>query len=267
MTGAEFDRHCEDVKTEGYTVLPAALTSEECDAATVELERLAEEKNRGGFECVFNKARVFERAYQVPSVVRLVRHFLGGDAVLCAVHGSVIEPGHGGGRLHADGEVTGHLRSRSQAAADEGRRITSHAMSINTIFCVGEFTATNGATRLVPGSHKVESIEIPENAAQQARIVEAERGSAILFHANIWHGSSENRSSKRRYAMIAPWRRNWSRGPYELCRMVEPEVLERAGAEGRRVFGSDALQPYLEHWQWDRETGGPKPEFGELRRD
>ena len=267
MTGAEFDRHCENVNTEGYTVLPAAMTSEECDAATVELERLVEENKRGGLECVFNKARVFERAYQIPSVLRLVRHFLGGDAVLCAVHGSVIEPGQGGGGLHADGEVTGHLRSRSQAAADEGRRITSHAMSINTIFCVGEFTATNGATRLVPGSHKVEAIEIPENAAENARIVEAERGSAILFHANIWHGSSRNRSSKRRYAMIAPWRRNWSRGPYELCRIVDPDVLERAGAEGKRVFGFDALQPYLEHWQWDRETGGPKPEYSELRRD
>ncbi len=267
MTGGEFDRHCENVEKDGYTVLPAALTGEECDAATVELERLAAEKDRGGLECVFNKAPVFERAYQVPSVLGLLRHYLGGDAVLCSVHGSVIEPGQGGGGLHADGEVTGHLRSRSQAAADKGRRITSHAMSINTIYCVGKFTATNGATQLVPGSHKVESLEIPEDAVEQARIIEAERGSAILFHANIWHGSSKNRSSQRRYAMIAPWRRNWSRGPYELCRMVEPEVLERAGAEGKRVFGFDALQPYLELWQWDRETGEPKPEFRELKRD
>ena len=67
--------------------------------------------------------------------------------------------------------------------------------------------------------------------------------------------------------LIAPWRRNWSRGPYELCRMVKPEVLERAGAEGRRIFGFDALQPYLEHWQWDRETGEPRPEFREQKRD
>ena len=267
MTESEFRTHCDNLQRDGYTVVPRMLTPDECDTAARELDRLAKSRGRGGLECVFNKAPVFERAYQISDLLRLIRQFLGQDTVLCAVHGSIIEPGKGGGGLHADGANTGHLRTRSQAPVDEGRRITSHAMSINTIFCVSEFTSRNGATQVVPGSHRTESIDIPDTAVEQAHIIEAERGSTILFHANIWHGSSENQSSQRRYAMIAPWRRNWSRGPYELCRMVKPEIVERAGADGRRIFGFDALQPYVELWQWDRETGGPKSEFEELRRD
>ena len=155
MTGSEFDPHCRKVKADGYTVLPAVLTSEECDAATMELDRLEKERDRGGLECVFNKARVFERAYQVPSVLRLVRHFLGGDAVLCAVHGS----------------RAATRSNRSKSRRTPRNRPTSWKRNGDRRSC---FTPTSGT---------------------EARKTEARKGAI---------------------AMIAPWRRNWSRGPYEL---------------------------------------------------
>ena len=267
MTDTEFEAHVESLKEDGYTVLPDMLTSDECDAATEELERLKKDEERGGFECLFNKARVFERIYQLPDQLRVIRHFLGSDALLGAAHGRIIEPQEGGGGLHADGALTGHLRERSQAPADEGRRIVSHAMALNNIFCISEFTSTNGATRVVPGSHHIASMEIPESAIEESRIIEAERGSVIVFISNIWHGTSKNTTKGRRYAVLAPWRRNWQKGAYELSCIVKPDVLERAGEEGRVIFGFDSRPPYLEHWQWDRDTGEPKPEFVELRRD
>ena len=267
MTDAEFEVHVESLKEDGYTVLPDMLTNDECDAATEELERLKKDEERGGFECLFNKARVFERIYQLPDQLRVIRHFLGSDALLGAAHGRIIEPQERGGALHADGALTGHLRERSQAPADEGRRIVSHAMALNNIFCISEFTSTNGATRVVPGSHHIDSMEIPESAIEESRIIEAERGSVIVFISNIWHGTSKNTTTGKRYAVLAPWRRNWQKGAYELSCIVKPDVLERAGEEGRVIFGFDSRPPYLEHWQWDRETGEPKPEFVELRRD
>ena len=135
------------------------LTEYECDAARVELEQLAEHSEQGGLECLFNKARVFERVYQIPDLLRLIRHFLGPDAILSGADGSIIEPGKGGDGLHADGALTGHLRPRSQAAVDEGSRVTSHALGLNTIFCISDFNLTNGArieriNWIVDTSHK-----------------------------------------------------------------------------------------------------------------
>ena len=267
MTDSEFDTHVSNLKRDGYTVLAAMLSSEECDTARRELDRLEKEKDTGGLECLFNKARVFERIYQLPPLLRLIRHHLGPDALLAAAHGSIIEPEKGGGGLHADGARTGHLRERSQAPADEGRRIISHVMALNTIFCISEFTSRSGATWVVPGSHLAETIEIPDDSVEKAHIVEAERGSVIVFNTNLWHGSSKNRTSESRYALLVPWRRNWQKGPYELSRIVKADVLERAGEDGRLIFGFDARPPYLEHWQWDRETGEPKPDFTEFKRD
>ena len=63
---------------------------------------------------------------------------MGSDALLGGVFGSIIDPGKGDGGLHADGEITGSLRPRSQAPADKGLRITSHTMGLNSIFCISD---------------------------------------------------------------------------------------------------------------------------------
>ena len=266
MTDTEFEAHVERLTEDGYTVLPGMLTNDECYTATEELERLVKDKERGGMECVFNKARVFERIYQLPDHLRLIRHFLGSDARLGGAHGRILEPGKGDGGLHADGAVTGHLRVRSQAPFDEGRRIISHVLGLNNIFCISEFTSTNGATRVVPGSHRIESPEISDLAVDEARIIEAERGSVIVFISIIWHGTSKNTTAGKRYSVVSPWGRSWSKGAYDISSIVKPDVLERAGDEGRLIFGLDSRAAYLEHWQWDRKTGEPKPEFAELKQ-
>lgn len=263
----QFDSHITQMERQGYTVLPGLLTGAECDEAAENLERLAAERDRGGHECVFNKGRVFERIYQVPALLEFVRYFLGEDALLSSAHGSILPPGTGGGGLHADGAITGHNRSASMAAADGGRRITSHVLSCNVIWCISDFTATNGATQVVPGSHLWETLEMRPDGLQQARIVEAERGSALVFNVNTWHGSSANTSEQKRYALLTPWRRYWTRCEYEMARMVDPDVLARAGDLGEVVFGLAAQSPYLELWQWDRDKGQPRPEWSGLARD
>ena len=128
MNQDTFDRHCESFTSDGYTILPDLLTTKECAAARRELETRYPDRARGSFECLFNKARIFERFYQLPDLVRLIRHFIGLDALLSAIYGSVVQPGEGGRGLHSDGAITGHDREASMAPADEGRRVTSHPM-------------------------------------------------------------------------------------------------------------------------------------------
>ncbi len=261
MEDRDFYRQVDEVKEQGFTILHPALTSAECDEARSELDRLVRDRDCGGLELIFNKARIFERFYRIDALLRLVRHFLGADALLSSMHGSVLAPGEGGGEgsLHADGAITDHNRELSMSAADGGRCITSHVLGFNTIWCISEFTATNGATQLVPGSHLHSGLDRPDDALERAVIAEAPRGSVIVFNVNVWHGTSENRTDENRYAVLSPWRRQWTRREYEMARMVDPGVMERAGSE-RVIFGIDAREPYLERWQWDWEKGEPKPE-------
>lgn len=256
MQDTEFSHHVEQLKAQGYTILPPQLTEAECDEARTQLDRLAKERDRGGLELIFNKARVFERLYQIEPLIRLVRHFLGEDAQLSSMHGSVLAPGEGKGGLHADGALTGHNRAQSMSSADAGQRITSHVLGLNTIWCISDFTETNGGTQLVPGSHLAPTLDIDTNALDQAVIMVAPMGSVVVFNVNIWHGPSQNRTDQNRYAVLNPWRRHWTRCEYEMAEVVEPDVLERAGS-ARVIFGQDAQAPYVERWQWDRVGGVP----------
>ncbi len=119
MEDRDFYRQVDEVKEQGFTILHPALTSAECDEARSELDRLVRDRDCGGLELIFNKARIFERFYRIDALLRLVRHFLGADALLSSMHGSVLAPGEGGGEgsLHADGAITGHNRELSMSAA------------------------------------------------------------------------------------------------------------------------------------------------------
>ena len=257
MKEKDLQDHATQIRQQGFTILPPQLAVIECEEAQAHLDKLAEQREHGGFELIFNKAAVFERMLYVPDVLALVRHMLGADALLSAMHGSRLDPGAGGGGLHADGAITGHNRAASMAAADAGRRITSHVMALNTIWCISEFTADNGATQLVPGSHLHDSLEIPSDALQRACPMEAAQGSVVVFDVNTWHGPSMNKSRDSRYAVLNPWRRRWQRCEYEMARVVDPGVLQRAG-DNAIIFGLDAVAPTVERWRWDAATGQPK---------
>ncbi len=266
MKREEFDAHVLRLQLDGYTVLPDVFDSAACDEAQAQLERLAADGETPALECLFNKARIFERVYQVPHLLQFVRHFLGDDAVLSGCYGSIRSPGDGDGGLHSDGAITGPNRRQSQATADVGLRITSHVLGLNVITCISDFTCHNGATHVVPGSFKFPTLDIPSPPVPGLRVVEAPRGSALVFNINTWHGPSAHRGQDKRYALLTPWRRSWLRSEYDLAAMVDPEVLERAGEEGAKIFGLSSRTPYLEGWQWDRATGAPKADWAHLRR-
>jgi ectoine hydroxylase-related dioxygenase (phytanoyl-CoA dioxygenase family) len=257
MNENKLHEHIARIQQDGFTVLPPQLTAAQCDEAQLHLDRLAEARDRGGFELIFNKARIFEQLYQALPALALIRGVLGADALLSGMHGSIVRPGEGGGGLHADGILTGHTRPTSMSLADGGKRITSHIMSLNTIWCISDFTLTNGATRLAPGSHHFERLDMPEGALETAKPVAAERGSVVVFNVNTWHGPSKNESSANRYAVLNPWRRHWQRCEFEMGRAARPEVLERAG-EQRIIFGEDAVSPTMERYLWDTTGGKPK---------
>jgi ectoine hydroxylase-related dioxygenase (phytanoyl-CoA dioxygenase family) len=130
---------------------------------------------------------------------------LGQDAALSRANGSIKLPGTDAGGLHTDGSSIGHYCAIAEA--EDGRRITSHVLGLNVIFCISDFTRNNGATHLVPDSFQIDSFRRPLPPVPGQIIVEVKWGSTLVFNYNTWHGASENRSQENRYAILSPWRR------------------------------------------------------------
>lgn len=86
---------------------------------------------------------------------------------------------------------------------------------ITAMLCLDEMTEANGATVVLPGTHKVphesvgrQDLMIPEDAlpaGARRTTVTCPAGSAVLFHVNIIHGGGPNRSPIPRRNLISIW--------------------------------------------------------------
>jgi hypothetical protein len=79
---------------------------------------------------------------------------------------------------------------------------------VGGILMVDDFTANNGATRFVPGSHRLSSdptgcMQNPKAPHERQVLACGPAGSLIIFNASVWHGHTENRSGARRRSIQA----------------------------------------------------------------
>jgi ectoine hydroxylase-related dioxygenase (phytanoyl-CoA dioxygenase family) len=126
----------------------------------------------------------------------LVHHLLGPDLVLVEATFRCPSPGHGGQRLHTDDVPR-------TGASGPARRATA-------VVALTGFTAENGATRLVPGSHRRPDLQ--RRAGRLDRhpdevVVTAPAGTGIVFTGHLLHSGTPNRSARPRPALQIVWRR------------------------------------------------------------
>lgn len=65
------------------------------------------------------------------------------------------------------------------------------------MWAVTDFTAANGATRVVPGSHREPRSPVPFEDLPSIP-AEMPRGSVLVWHGSLWHGGGANTTTTRR---------------------------------------------------------------------
>lgn len=78
---------------------------------------------------------------------------------------------------------------------------SSRPLAINALFCLDEFTAENGATLVIPASHKEE--DLPSDALIRAseRGLTAKAGAFLVLDAMTYHRGGPNRTARDRRAV------------------------------------------------------------------
>lgn len=79
--------------------------------------------------------------------------------------------------------------------------VSSRPLAINALFALDDFTLTNGATRVIPASHKMEIFPSEETVKRNERQVEVPRGTFIVLDCMVYHAGSSNRSTGDRRAV------------------------------------------------------------------
>lgn len=79
--------------------------------------------------------------------------------------------------------------------------VSSRPLAINALFALDDFTLENGATRVIPASHKMEVFPSEETVRRNERQIEVPRGTFIVLDCMVYHAGSTNRSARDRRAV------------------------------------------------------------------
>jgi hypothetical protein len=103
---------------------------------------------------------------------------------------------------------------------------------VGFILMVDAFTADNGSTRFVRGTHR--TAETPAHADADRGEVPAlgERGSLVIYNGSVWHGHSANRTAEPRRSIQGAYVRRGGQAAIGC----EPGTAARLGALARYLL-------------------------------
>ena len=175
--------------------------------------------------CV-NKGEVFRRAVFSPWVLSVANYVIGRPFKLHGYNAREALPGQGHQDLHSDHAQAGNL--------------------VNAIWLIDDFEPNNGATRVVPGSHRKghivkEELADPKSPHPDEVVVHARAGSVLVIDGHLWHGGTRNLSGHRRRVLHVSYvarelpqqvdqRANITKGTYSCLSAAEQYVLDVEGA-------------------------------------
>jgi hypothetical protein len=133
---------------------------------------------------------------------------------------------------------------RDQWAFDFFPFPSGYEVQCNTLWAMTDFTAENGATRVIPGSHGyADRLTFSEAQTEPA---EMEAGSVLLYTGSLYHGGGANRSDAVRHGLNLTYAVAWLRQeenqylsvPREIARELPVPLLRLMGyARGAYALG------------------------------
>jgi ectoine hydroxylase-related dioxygenase (phytanoyl-CoA dioxygenase family) len=193
--GGSTEEHLERIDRQGYTVVEDAIEFDLVDALAEDLLRLERELGirpaRNDFEGeatvrIYNllaRGRLYERIPVHSSVLPIVEGVLGPGCLVSSLSSISIGPGETAQPTHADDMLIPLAKPHQ-------------AIICNSMWALTDFTEENGATRIVPGSHRAPSPQYGREVSTEP--VEMRKGSVLVWHGSLWHGGGANRTGERR---------------------------------------------------------------------
>jgi len=242
---AELDGHVARLREHGFTVLRDAIAPEVRESLRDALERLEAEQGLGFARTRFEGTRTV-RIYNLlahgeafwpvplhPTVLAIAERALDPELLLSSLSAITLAPGQAAQPLHEDTQRIPLARPRAPIA-------------LNAIWALSDFTEANGATRIVPGSHRFDAP--PRYGAEHPTVAaEMPAGSILLFDSALWHGGGANTTDARRWAIACYYCVGWMRQQENQQLGLRVEEVRRMPRRLQQLCGWSVWQGQYGH--------------------
>jgi ectoine hydroxylase-related dioxygenase (phytanoyl-CoA dioxygenase family) len=224
----------------GYALVEGVLSPGDVEARRVALADLfaATPTGRNFFEgfhtqrvyAVFAKTRAFDDLAVHPLLLAALDHALGEHYQLSAPVALQIGPGEKAQVLHRDEDIYPLPRPHAPVV-------------VNSMWALCDFSEANGATRLIPGSHRWD----PDRRPDEREVVQATMpsGSMLVYLGGLVHGGGANATDAPRPGMLLEYVASWLR-PQETQLVAVPQEIVRTLPERlQELLGYNVYPPFL----------------------
>ncbi len=233
------DAVVDTLRRDGYAIVPGLLPPAAVAAARDDLRRILADvpPGRNPFEgtrtrriyALFAKTRTLDGAVLDPLVLAVMEEVLG-HFQLSAPTGIDIQPGEAAQILHYDDAIYPVPRPHDEIV-------------LNTMWALEDFTEANGATRVIPGSHRWADqrpgSETPTVPAEMAA------GSVMFYLGSLWHGGGANRTDRPRLGVVLEYAASWVRPQENHFLGVPPGLARQLPERLQELLGYNIRPPFM----------------------
>lgn len=227
---------CERLDADGFCVVERYLDPDDVERKRADLARIldAAPTGRNTFEgfstqriyALFAKTRTFDAQAVDPLIAAVCDRVLGPGFLLSAPVGISIGPGEKAQPIHRDDGVYPIVRPHRDVV-------------INTMWALDDFTEANGATVVVPGSHRWTD-ERPDETTRTVRAT-MPAGSLLFFVGSVFHGGGANLTDRARLGVILEYCAGWVRPQENHVLAVPKEIVATLPRDLQELLGYNVV--------------------------
>lgn len=244
----------ETLASEGYVVIEGVLKPPQLEELRAALAPYLSDgpEGRNDFEgeatkrvySLVGRGAPFEQTALEPAVLELADALLHENYLLTASQAISIGPGESPQPVHYDDAFYRIPRPRP-------------AISLSTIWAVDDFTARNGGTEIVPGSHRWSDEQVAgvfltddhdgsePHFEEMLRPVEMPAGSCVVFLGTLLHRGGRNQSNAPRRAFSHQYCEPWARQQENYFFSIPRERVAAMAPRLQAMLGYSIHPPFM----------------------
>lgn len=257
------------IRTRGFVVIPGLLSAEQLASVRETLRphlqgRLLGRNNFEGHRTervysLVDRGPIFEDLVESPRVLAICDALLLPNYLLTASQAIQLHPGETPQPFHTDDAFYRIPRPRP-------------AVSVSTLWAIDPFTAENGATELVPGSHlwgderlerllegidfttrrggepvEPEPLAVLRESGSRLEPALMPAGSVVVFLGTLLHRGGANRSDAPRLALSNQYCEPWARQQENYLVSIPAERARRMSRRVQELLGYSIHPPFMGH--------------------
>ena len=245
-TRPDLKTHLQRIADDGYTILPNAIEPDLLDEIDEALLKLEHDLGIVPADNLFEGLRTtrvynllihgstFQKVPVHPNVLPVVEGVLDPGLLISSLSSIAIGPGEEAQPIHADDQLIPLTRLHVPIIC-------------NTMWAITDFTEENGATRLIPGSHKRDEPPNPLEPYDDTFAAAMPKGSVLVWVGSLWHGGGANQTDQRRVGIAMNYCAGYIRQQENQQLGVPPELVRTFPRRLQELVGYSVYNGLIGH--------------------